>query len=253
MHNGNEHGIGFIETNPELARIRNIFDAIKTGSRAIDNDIQRNNVTEAVIRIGPSRNGKSTVGNWLAGAELYSDDGETIKARPEHMRIGHSVQSETNQPLSWADNGNGIIYWDCPGFGDFREQPLTDIPQVFFIQKLFAHYTNIKVMLVIEESGIQHGNANGFIKLMQDIGNIFPSSPEEYNRYKEGLSIVVTKTAMNRGMAGIINNLSDVAATFERQGNIRLAAIIKNIVNRNAIGMLNSPTNVPDSMSFHGC
>jgi hypothetical protein len=152
-------------------------------------------VENAVIFIGDTGEGKSSLINYIAGNELFAEDdgcgdgGYVIKAvKPlDKIVIGNSTASQTTTPNKWVDK-NGIVYWDCPGFCDTKgaEQ---DIANAFYIKKVFETSTNVKTVLVVS-----HENLKCRIKNLLSILNKLSSLFTDLKELKDSLSLVVTKT-----------------------------------------------------------
>ena len=106
MTNNESHPINL----PQLKQL------IHEGLEAIP--IDRDN-KEAIIVIGDTGVGKSTILNFLAGAQLvvkygikpYLDTSNETK-----IKIGHQKYSETSVPTKAVIQG--MAFYDCPGFKD---------------------------------------------------------------------------------------------------------------------------------------
>lgn len=101
--------------NPiNLAKLR---DMIKNGISRIPKDP---NADEAIIVIGDTGVGKSTILAFLSGAELYVRY-ENLKPTLDcpnnpHIKIGHEKYSETSIPNKILIEN--LAFYDCPGFRD---------------------------------------------------------------------------------------------------------------------------------------
>lgn len=103
-------------TDPQL-NLDKLKDLIKRGISAIPKD---ESAQEAIIVIGDTGVGKSTVMNFLAGNELMVRcqglkpklvvEGET------NIKIGHEKYSETSIPTRTVIQN--LAFYDCPGFRD---------------------------------------------------------------------------------------------------------------------------------------
>jgi len=114
---------------------------------------------EAVIVVGDTGEGKSTLINYIAQNNLYAEK----KGYPPKyiintdnqlgdIKIGNTSISETTVPNRWIDK-DGVSYWDCPGFGDTKGV-VQDVANGFYIKKLFDNIENVKVVVVVSEETI---------------------------------------------------------------------------------------------------
>jgi energy-coupling factor transporter ATP-binding protein EcfA2 len=148
-----------------------------------------------VLVLGNTGVGKSTLVNYLAGAELVAVKkgfGKMLISVPKpispKMKVSHKLVSETTVPNSWKDVDTNIVYRDCPGFGDNRG-PKQDIPNAFFIQKSFELSKNTKIILVTTESSFIEGRGVDFANLIGSLSELF----KDTKALSESLCLVVTK------------------------------------------------------------
>jgi hypothetical protein len=121
--------------------------------------------------IGPSGDGKSTLLNYIGGAQQVAidDDGrykiENVKPLPGII-TGHGLESETKLPCRYKN------FYDCPGFGDTRG-PIQEILNIFSIHKLTERSQKIKVIITISEYSIRQGRGEIFVKTVKNLGETF--------------------------------------------------------------------------------
>ena len=151
---------------------------------------------QAVIVIGDTGEGKSTLINYIAQNKLYAEKkGYPLKYivntdnQLGDIKIGNTSVSETTIPNKWIDK-DGVAYWDCPGFGDTKGV-VQDVANAFYIKKLFDNIENIKVVVVVSEETIGGGRADKFLNLLKKLGNLFVN----LDSLKDSLSLVITKAS----------------------------------------------------------
>jgi hypothetical protein len=83
-----------------------------------------------------------------------------------------------------------LTYWDPPGF-DGTKGPEQEIPDAFYIKKIFGIAKKIKLMLTITYSDLENSRANDIKRLADTLGNLF--NKDEIKEIIKGLSLVVTK------------------------------------------------------------
>ena len=109
-----------------LHQIKTIHFKIKKGKK-----LMKTQNNKAIIVIGKTGVGKSTMVNFLSGAEMEIKHEEIIqdgkkrnimylapKKQLGKVKVGCKASSETTIPNRWVDVKNDVIYWDCPGFED---------------------------------------------------------------------------------------------------------------------------------------
>jgi energy-coupling factor transporter ATP-binding protein EcfA2 len=127
-------------------------DMIKNGVSRIPKDP---NADEAIIVIGDTGVGKSTILAFLSGAELYVRD-DNLKPTLDcpnnpNIKIGHEKYSETSIPTKLLIDH--LAFYDCPGFRDNKGEEY-EISNSFFVQRLLDIYDKVKIVLILDESHI---------------------------------------------------------------------------------------------------
>ncbi|KAF0530317.1 50S ribosome-binding GTPase family protein [Gigaspora margarita] len=142
---------------------------------------------KAIIIIGDTGEGKSTLLNYLTGVPLFSRDddfGDYIiyTETSDGIDINDRSISQTTLPLCRG------IYWDCPGFGDTRG-PVQNIINAYSIYKLVKNTKKLKVVVVASEYVIKSTRKKEFLNLINNIGETFKNTDE----LVQGLCLVITK------------------------------------------------------------
>ncbi|RIB22920.1 hypothetical protein C2G38_2139996 [Gigaspora rosea] len=166
------------ENNPDIEKT---LTCIQQNINEIDKKIPQHPQQEsAIIVVGETREGKTTLLNYLTGKYLFSkerDDGfgglEICCDDPlNNVDINNGSTSQTSLPYNEGE------YWDCPGFGDTRG-PVQEIINAYAIYKLIK----------ISETTIDEQSKKKLLNLFQKLGETFKNN----NNLVEGLCLVVTR------------------------------------------------------------
>jgi serine/threonine protein kinase len=176
---------------------------------------------EATLIIGKTGAGKSTLATYVTNQEnlqvvrhkdpkkrfgrgdLVVEIKDTEIASP---KIGHTKDSETTIPSKWKSS-NGEVYWDCPGFAD-TNGALQDIPNAFFIKKIFNMVSKIKLVLVVDINDLESARATNIKELVDTLGDLFNET--ELATIIKALSLVVTKVKKDTDIDDILGKLEDI-------------------------------------------
>lgn len=183
---------------------------------------------KAVMIIGSTGFGKSTLINLLAGKQLLAqrhgrtlilDSPDTIPG----IRIGHNVLSETSVPHSWRRD-DSTIYWDCPGLGDNRGKK-HEIANAFLIKKLFDVYRTCKILIVVSDASLSLDapRYTSFLDLVKRLDRVFRSDIESI---KSGLMIAVSKADQDQTEINIREIFEEICANAELDVSVSQRAII---------------------------
>ena len=132
--------------NPiNLAKLKQM---IKDGISSIPKDP---NADEAIIVIGDTGVGKSTILAFLSGYDLFVryDGLKPVLDCPNEkaIKIGHNKYSETSIPNKILIEN--YAFYDCPGFKDNKGEEY-EISNSFFIQRLLDIYPKVKIVLMMD-------------------------------------------------------------------------------------------------------
>ncbi len=180
------------------------------GHRYDDAIHQMNNENSAVIVLGNTKSGKSTLVNYLMGNDLScTKKGPKLlisKAKEEYdgPKIGIELSSETKYPASWSSKDfiNQTI-WDCPGFNDTRSAT-HDIINAFYIKELLIRVKSAKFVIVCDIADIRGNDCTKFKNMLESIQAIFnihvdDTSKMEY--FLNAMTLVFFKTHYSSGGA----------------------------------------------------
>ncbi len=132
---------------------------------------------EAVLVIGNTGTGKSTLINILLGNELeVKKNGLTSMINPKAgqrgPKIGNTGNAETSIPTPWTNERTCITYWDCPGFEDNRST-VQDIANAFYITEIFKKSQRVKLLLSIKYGDALDPRLVSVLKMVEVIDNMF--------------------------------------------------------------------------------
>ena len=72
------------------------------------------------------------------------------KEKIEGVNISHDKVSETKIPMK-VKSESGLVVWDCPGFADIGRDPMQDIANAFYVQRLIDTTKELKFVLAIPD------------------------------------------------------------------------------------------------------
>ena len=186
------------------ARVQNLRSQLQRIRDEMRGDGVFNSGDPKVIIVGPSRAGKSTLINYLAGKTVQSHlapigfrldvldplPGSRVAPGPEAVTI-------TPAPKKLGDS----VYIDCPGFYD-AAGPEQKITNTFSIHYLFANDAPKKVVLAIPETDLS-ADAAPILPLLRKMTETFPG-----DQLQRILSMVITKQRNINDPSAILRDLS---------------------------------------------
>ncbi|CAG8827007.1 36973_t:CDS:2, partial [Gigaspora margarita] len=199
----------------------------------------------AVIIVGETREGKTTLFNYLIGNALFSKENidcggfeiysgiKTYIGDPlNNININNHSISQTSLPLNQGE------FWDCPGFGDSRSAQ-QNIINAYSIYMLTKSIKKLKVLIVVSEATITEKSKKKLLKLIQYLGEIFKNNIN----LVEGLCLVVTQSN-NLNLRNVRYTLDKILR--ERNGQESFSESQRTILNllssrMSPIAMFNAP------------
>lgn len=195
------------------------------------NDRISGNEKQAILLLGNTGAGKSTLAHMLAGRKLqamYDDEtGKFVVDAVEALadiKIGHGKVSETTIPNKCVV-GNTVI-WDCPGFND--TDIVQEIANAFFIKKLYTQHPKMKFVLVVTESDISSNRGTSFAKLVEQ----FCSGFADISMVENAVALVVTHASPGKKpihLAKEINNILEQNANLASNVKQMMGYLQKNL------------------------
>lgn len=151
--------------------------------------------------LGPSRAGKSTILNLLAGKNLSAKRDECglwqIDGAGVIAYIGHGA-SETILPNYWADD-KGTFFFDSPGFNDTRGSEY-DIARAYILSTVGKNAKNVKFSIVSSMDSIQQQDGR-LTDTINQLKGFIPSFKVEDS------VIIATKADSDLNETHVVNSL----------------------------------------------
>ena len=182
-----------IEQNSKPLNIKKLCNLIDGG---LPSSKECEQIGKAVIVIGATASGKSTLINSLIGNNLLARynkvKGTFIELAPGQKGpiIGNTICSETTSIKFWKNKKGDITFIDCPGFGDNRGSE-QDIANAVFIKEVFAAIKQVKVLFVAPQGQFDLKNAKceSLMKFIDQLSDLFA----DIDVLKNSSALVVTK------------------------------------------------------------
>lgn len=169
------------------------------------NRLRLSNDPEAIIAVGNTGSGKSTLVHFILDPSQIesiepTNDADDYKV-VDHLDVSpdskSSTVSKTIVPELIIDT-NKKVYYDCPGFDDTRNSSV-EISTVFFIKTVTDNTKKLKIIFVVNAKSVQESyDRNDFDNLMRHGTTLLKKT----ENYKPSVSLVVAKRApmTQRGM-----------------------------------------------------
>ena len=169
--------------------------------------ISSNQDKEAILILGPTGAGKSTLTYLLANKPLFAKinkRGDMViesTEKLENVVISSKMQSETKIP-SRIVTPHGLVIWDCPGFTDTDNKQ--EICNAFYLQKVFETTKFLKFILLLSDEDLKQGRGTTLINILKRFTKLF-KSPESLQK---NITLVISQGYRNK--IQVQNTLTDV-------------------------------------------
>lgn len=182
--------------------LRNSDDLLKEFRRKIENKY-------VIIFIGNTRNGKSTLVNYIMGVPLVSfQEGDVFRIKQKGganlgPTIGHGSLSHTTIPtvLPIQDKPDTVIV-DAPGFDDNRGV-LQEIINALYINQI-KYSKGVRFVLISDINNIVNDNINNFLSFIDTVRTIMP----DFIKLRRAVSIIFTKDSRDHSIEEIVKLLA---------------------------------------------
>ncbi|MDD9334637.1 MAG: hypothetical protein PV347_01075 [Rickettsiaceae bacterium] len=233
--------------NDEQATIQQVSSLIRDG-----NDHLQERGKKAVLVIGNTGAGKSTLTHALAGRKLQAIlDNETeefvidAKQPLNDIVIGHKMASESKIPNKCVAKDTTI--WDCPGFND--TELVQEIANRFYIKRLFETTEQLKFVLVVDESYLRSNRGSDFLETLSN----FIKSFNDIESIEGSISLIFTHVPPNKNIQHIKNSIDKILKDNQRATDEH-KALINKLKDGDSIHLFHRPTDegeltIPDLLA----
>nr|NGX39765.1 E3 ubiquitin-protein ligase SlrP [Chlamydiota bacterium] len=191
---------------------------------------------EAVIVIGNTGAGKSTIVNYFAGCtmELKSPKELGLKgikkfvvvrsreeggALDEIMPIGHTKESKTFMPQIETEPDMRFTFCDCPGFLDNRGAEI-NIANAVNIKNAIIRANSVKVIILINYHSLMADRGRGLSDMLKICSNLFGRS-ENLKKHASSLLLGITQAPLDLALEDlkewIVEDTPDVMQTLSER------------------------------------
>lgn len=143
----------------------------------------------AILVLGNTGSGKSTLINYLCGKTLQAKETSndffgkySLECNQQLTKISSGGKSETFTPIPIRDNQNHLIFWDCPGYNDTRGE-LVGLINAYCIAKIAKKTNKAKVLLVVDSAEAKSSRGEHLREILKTVSSMFS--------YKENLSNII--------------------------------------------------------------
>lgn len=189
-------------------QIEGIAALISEGNKRIDKVEE-----SAILILGKTGAGKSTLANLLVGRKLFAvsdKDGmggfSITTNEPNAAKISDTFESETKIPNRLENANAKTVLWDCPGFAD-TNGVTQEIANGFYIHKLLASTAKVKFILTVSIHSLLLNRGTEFISVLYNFAKIF----NNVEQIKDSVSLVVTQVQSNKTVLQVRNFLEKLS------------------------------------------
>jgi GTP-binding protein EngB required for normal cell division len=221
-------------------------EMIKNGISRIPKDA---NCNEAIIVIGDTGVGKSTIMAFLSGAEMIVryDGLKPVLDCPNHpIKIGHEKYSETSIPNKLVIEN--LAFYDCPGFKDNKGEEY-EISNSFFVQRLLDIYPKVKIVIMIDESHISEARADKLPKLTKNLLKSFKT----FEDIKEGVIMIINRAERDLGVVDYHREIKKMCDLKNDRGwlfEVEEQKFLKYLMDNNRIVLFKQPKKEDKNKKF---
>nr|XP_018902273.1 PREDICTED: uncharacterized protein LOC109033885 [Bemisia tabaci]XP_018902274.1 PREDICTED: uncharacterized protein LOC109033885 [Bemisia tabaci] len=170
--------------------------------------LERGYHEKAVLVLGNTGSGKSTLTQFLSGNDLNLTSFETeeglgdfiIQDTSGRISNGSATMSWTIFPEAMLDSKSGTVFFDCPGFSDTRSAA-HDIAATYFTMKTIENIGRVKLLFTVAYSSVRVGqDRHDFMELAEHIVTMV----KNLDKFQDSIALVVTKVENLQSGGGIV-------------------------------------------------
>ena len=249
---------GFLEIEDENGNLnkQDLIEFIENGKQLIDNSSNSQTKENAIMILGLSGTGKTTLVNYLNNIPLVCkliDDSWRVDLEsdsntlPGGFKIGHKG-SETHFPSVYTPNDKEFSYIDNPGFQDDRGVAF-EISNSFFREHITRKTSNIK-FLVLLSSGDLDSTSNRGAQTRNTVEGFFDmlgvfEDDEKVKSLSKSIGIIVTRVD-NQGKSDdemktlIGNKLQDILNRAKKAKKLHqnVVQVFEDVIQNNQIEVI---------------
>jgi len=220
-----------------------ILDVLRNSDERLRSFRNRIENKYVIIFVGNTRNGKSTLVNYITGVPLVAFQDKNNYYKIEHQNgpnmgatIGHGTLSHTTIPTIIEMRGRpDTLIIDAPGFDDNRGA-LQEITNALYINQI-KYAKGVRFVLVSDINNIINDNINYFLSFIETVHTIMP----DFLKLKDAVSIIFTKDWKQYNQEEIVKLLR--IKILDVKGLRCKKDLIKHFVERSdLIGLFKMPT-----------
>lgn len=203
------------ECNLDKKEVLDLQESLKNATDYMKSEVKDDDDDNALICIGTTKSGKSTLINFLIGNKLigkrlsFTGAIKLIKLDNETLgpEIGNSVMSTSTIPSKWKSSRlPNLTIWDSPGFADNRGIE-RDITNAYYIFQLMKHVKSLRFILMIDFHVFIKENTKDFFSILHHLDEffgsnfqdmfpsftlIFSKAPDSYNNHPVNSTFIKT-------------------------------------------------------------
>ncbi|XP_037909030.1 uncharacterized protein LOC119650371 [Hermetia illucens] len=151
-------------------------------------------IEEAVIFLGCTGDGKSTLTQFLSGNNRLRSEGQngqfTINDCSDKIgAAGTTIRSQTIFPNLIPHGNSGRVLLDCPGFRDTRSSS-TEVTCTILTKRALKSCSKVKLILVVSEYAVMEGGSrSAFLELVKHSFEFV----KNFEKFKNSVALFVTK------------------------------------------------------------